>query len=174
MATTVTNTNYRSSLEMNIDLKQLHSLIPNSKLHVKPRQLVVKEENGVVIFFSSGKLRVMGCNDDLDATFLVYKYTTLIAPYETPEVLLQSMTVKVVFEYRLNLAQLQKLISPSILELEIFPALQIRKYIKTDVQASCQNHKNLETKSLFSCCKHIYFEKFHLKCNNKQLRKLFK
>ena len=123
----MTNTNYRYSLETNIDLTQLHSLIPNSKLHVKPRQLVVKDENGVVIFFSSGKLRVMGCNDDLDATFL-YKYTTLIAPYETPEVLLQSMTVKVVFDYCLNLAQLQKLISPSILELEIFPALQIRKY----------------------------------------------
>jgi len=86
------------------------------------------DENGVVIFFSSGKLRVMGCNDDLDATSLVYKYTTLIAPYETPEVFLQSMTIKVLFGYCLNLAQLQKLISPSTLEFEIFPELQIRKY----------------------------------------------
>ena len=86
------------------------------------------DENGVVIFFSSGKLRVMGCNDDLDATFLAYKYTTLIPPYKNPEILLQSMTVKVLFGHCLNLVQLQILITPSILELEIFPALQIQKY----------------------------------------------
>ena len=103
MSVTVTNTNFRSCLEMNIDLNYLHSLIPNSKLHIKPHQLVVKDDNGVVIFFSSGKLRVMGCNDDLDATFLAYKYTTVIPPYESPEILLQSMTVKVFFEHCLNL-----------------------------------------------------------------------
>ena len=128
MTATVTNTNFRYCLEMNIDLNYLHLLIPNSKLHTKPHQLVVNDDNGVVIFFSSGKLRLMVCNDDLDATFLVYKYTTLIAPYETPDILLQSMTVKVLFGHCLNLVQLQKLITPSILELEIFPALQIRKY----------------------------------------------
>jgi TATA-box binding protein (TBP) (component of TFIID and TFIIIB) len=125
---TVTNTNYRASLESNIDLVKLHLLIPNSKLHIKPRQLVVKDDKGVVIFFGNGKLRVMGCNDDLDATFLAYKYIELIAPYDSPVLHLQSMTVRAIFGHRLNLTQLQKLITPSQLELELFPALLIRKY----------------------------------------------
>ena len=51
MAVTITNTNFRASLEMNIDLKSLRLLIPNSKLYTKPNQLVVKDVNGVVIFF---------------------------------------------------------------------------------------------------------------------------
>ena len=38
------------------------------------------------------------------------------------------MTVKVLFGHCLNLIQLHKLITQSVLELEIFPALQIRKY----------------------------------------------
>ena len=128
MSNTVINTNFRGALETCIDLNKLHQLIPNNKLHIKPKQLVVKDVMGVIIFFSNGKLRIMGCNNDFDATLLAYKYTTLVAPYETPDICLQSMTVKVSIGRRLNLTQLQKLIDPSTLELEIFPALLIQKY----------------------------------------------
>jgi TATA-box binding protein (TBP) (component of TFIID and TFIIIB) len=128
MSTTITNSNFRASLQTNIDLKNLHQLIPNSKLHVKPCQLVVKDQAGVIIFFNNGKLRIMGCKDDFDATLLAYKYTAIVSPYETPEIFLQSMTVKVSTGRRLHLLNLQKLISPAVLELEIFPALLIQKF----------------------------------------------
>src|SRR5438552_17465153 len=94
MAITITNTNFSASLETRIDLNKFHQLLPSSKLCIKPRQLVVKDDIGVLVFFSNGKMRIMGCNDDFDATMLAYKYIALVAN-ETPEIHLQSMTVKV-------------------------------------------------------------------------------
>src|SRR5438552_13016555 len=123
----VTNTNFRASLETKIDLQRFHQLLPSSKLYIKPRQLVVKDDMGVLIFFSNGKMRIIGCNDNFDATMLAYKYIALVAN-ETQEIPLQSMTVKVSTGKRINLTQLQQLITPSTLELELFPALMIQKY----------------------------------------------
>ena len=72
-------------------------------------------------------MKIIGCNDDFDATMLAYKYIAVVAN-ETPEIHLQSMTVKVSTGKRINLIQLQTLITPSTLELELFPALMIQKY----------------------------------------------
>src|SRR5579863_9711217 len=81
-STMIVNANYRSSLDKNIDLVYVSTLIPNSKICRKPYQLIIKDKDGIVfgivLFFSNGKLRTMGCIDELEATFLTYKYTTLI------------------------------------------------------------------------------------------------
>ena len=127
MTVTITNTNFRTSLKTPIDLERFYQLLPSSKLFIKPRQLVIKDDIGVLVFFSNGKMRIMGCNDDFDATMLAYKYIALVAN-ETPEIQLQSMTVKVATAKRINLAELHQLIIPSTLELELFPALMIQKY----------------------------------------------
>jgi hypothetical protein len=50
---TVINANYRSTHDKPVNLKRLHILLPKiSKLHVKPSQLVIKDEKGTVLFFS--------------------------------------------------------------------------------------------------------------------------
>ena len=74
----VVNVNYRTSTGKTIDLQNGHSLIVNSKLHTKPTQLVVKSEKGTVLIFRTGRFRIMGFNDELDAMFLAY-----ILPYDT-------------------------------------------------------------------------------------------
>src|SRR5438552_14055689 len=127
MTVTIINTNFRTSLKTKIDLESFHQLLPSSKLFIKPRQLVVKDDMGVLVFFSNGKMRIMGCNDDFDATILAYKYIALVAN-ETPDIQLQSMTMKVATSKHINLSQLHQLISPSALQLKLFPALMIQKY----------------------------------------------
>src|SRR5438552_6554054 len=72
-------------------------------------------------------MRIIRCNDDFDATMLAYKYIALIAN-ETPEIHMQSMTVKVSTGKRINLTQQHQIITPSTLELELFSALMIEKY----------------------------------------------
>ena len=74
----VVNSNYKSALGKLINLSLIHTIIPNSKLYTRPSQLVIKDPEGTIIFFSSGRHRVMGCNDDLIATCLAYKYAAII------------------------------------------------------------------------------------------------
>ena len=70
----IINTNYRSSYGKRVNLKTLNTLLPNiSKLHIKPSQLVMKDPKGTIIFFSNGKMGIMGCNDELEATFLCFQ-----------------------------------------------------------------------------------------------------
>ena len=53
----VINANFRSIHDKPIDLKNVHLLLPNiSKLHIKPSQLVIKDEKGTIVFFSNGKM----------------------------------------------------------------------------------------------------------------------
>ena len=44
----VCNANFKGEFEKNIDLHQLHKSIPNSKLCIKPFQLVVKDLRGTL------------------------------------------------------------------------------------------------------------------------------
>jgi TATA-box binding protein (TBP) (component of TFIID and TFIIIB) len=134
----VINANYRSSHDKCINLDHFHSsLLPsfkiNSKLCSKPAQLVIKDEKGTVIFFSNGKLRIMGCIDELEATFLAYKYTMMIDDdYNFQPVYSQSMTVKVVVSNKINLQAFVDVCSSSLIpfqyETELFPAVLIRTY----------------------------------------------
>src|SRR5271156_1307790 len=94
----VVNVNYRTSTGKIIDLQNAHSLLVNSKLHTKPTQLVVKSGKGTVLIFRTGRIRIMGCNDELYAMFLAYTYLmTLDETCNFPPVYAQSMTVKVAF-----------------------------------------------------------------------------
>lgn len=137
----VINANYRTSHDKCINLEHfhyllLHSFKISSKLCTKPAQLVIKDEKGTLLFFSNGKLRIMGCIDELEATFLAYKYTMMIDDdYNFQPVYSQSMTVKVVMQNNNNKINLQTFVDvcsssliPFQYETELFPAVLIRKY----------------------------------------------
>src|SRR5271156_760333 len=111
-----------------IELTKLHNKISNSILHKKPYQLVVKDIKGTILFFRSGKFRVMGCIDELEATFLAYRYTLLISDKEFPTVTLQSYTSNSHLGFKLNLEKMAATSNIVVYEPELFPALRIRKY----------------------------------------------
>ena len=133
----VLNTNYRSCHDKCINLLQFQSILPpniNSKLCIKPAQLVIQDEKGTLVFFSNGKLRIMGCIDELDATFLAYKYTMMLDDDDCnfQPVYTQSMTVRVVLNKKINIASFVDVCTSSLIsfryEPEFFPAVHITKY----------------------------------------------
>jgi len=124
----VRNANYKGTMKHSIELPKLHRKIPNSTLYKKPHQLVVKDPKGTILFFRSGKFRVMGCIDELDATFLVYSYTNLINDGEFPPVTLQSYTSTSHLGFRVSLEKMAATTDAFIYEPELFPALRIREY----------------------------------------------
>ena len=128
MESKVQNVNYKGSLDKRIDLHKM-LIFAFAKLCNYPFQLTIKDDAGTLMFFSSGKYRLMGfkTEDDLEATCVVYKYTKFIDPEYIPSLVLQSMTVKSHFGKCINLHKLSQLIE-SRLELELFPCLTIRKY----------------------------------------------
>ena len=119
------NVNYRGKLKHPINLKTLN--VPNSKLHLKPRQLVIKDENGTVILFASGSFRVMGCIDVLDASVLAFKYTLPIDENDVPEIYFQSYTSVSSLGYNVNLNKLAEC-NDAFYEPELFPAVNRFKY----------------------------------------------
>ena len=136
-STNVVNVNYRSRHDKSIDLKSVHSLLPNnSKLCLKPLQLVIRDEKGgTIIFFSNGKLRIMGCIDELEATFLAYKYIMMIDDdCDFQPVYSQTMTVRVVTNMRINLSKFVHETSLAAAapflqyEPELFPAVLVKKF----------------------------------------------
>ena len=124
----IQNANYRGDMMHSVDLCRLHRRIPNSVLYNKPHQLVVKDHKGTILFFQSGKFRIMGCIDELEATFLLYSYTILINDYEFPMVTLQSYTATSHLGFTVNLEKLAASMVTAIYEPELFPALRIREY----------------------------------------------
>src|SRR5271154_5061320 len=109
----VVNCNYKSTLGKPINLCTIHAALPNSKLYTRPTQLVIQDPKGTLIFFSNGKHRVMGCIDELDATFLAYKYVTMINKTNDNFQLVfsQSSTVRVLFHKKIHLLKLVDFIS---------------------------------------------------------------
>src|SRR6266852_2265164 len=97
----VVNVNYRGSMQKCIDLKSINA--PNSKLHLKPHQLVIKDGKGTLIFFSSGKFRIMGCVDPIEATCLALKYCCDIDNDDIPEIYSQSYTSTYKLDYNVDL-----------------------------------------------------------------------
>jgi TATA-box binding protein (TBP) (component of TFIID and TFIIIB) len=102
----VVNVNYRGKLQKKVNLQKL--CFPSSKLHVKPSQLVIKDKMGTVIMFSSGKFRVMGCVDAVDAALLAMKHTLQIDDNDFPRVCSQSYTSRAKLGYSVNLYELCK------------------------------------------------------------------
>jgi TATA-box binding protein (TBP) (component of TFIID and TFIIIB) len=130
----VCNANYKGDLHQSIDLIKLSQKLPNSKFHHKPCQLVVKDTKGTVIFFNNGKFRVMGCIDELDASFLVFDYIIKINKnsIDFPSIQLQTFTSRAQLGFRINLSKLAAAAASSsstvIYEPELFPAVRICKY----------------------------------------------
>ena len=122
----VCNANFKGDMKQFIDLKKLSLELPNSKLHDKPYQLVIKDVKGTLIFFSNGKFRIMGCIDELDATFLAYTYTTKIDNDQFPPIELQSFTSRCHLGFSINLSNVAKFNNTLVIyEPELFPALRI-------------------------------------------------
>ena len=125
----ITNVNYRGSLEKTVNLYEMKLLFHNSKLCLHPFQLIIKDEMCTLLFFTSGKYRVMGCKSDdvWEASIMVYKYTKTIDKDYFPILTLQSITMKAKFDKNVDLHKMSSLIK-SQLELELFPVLTITKY----------------------------------------------
>jgi TATA-box binding protein (TBP) (component of TFIID and TFIIIB) len=129
----VVNMNY-SRLKKPINLKRLN--VPHSKYHTIPHQLVIKNDEGTILFFSSGKFRVMGCIDAIDAAFLLVKYTDLIDTNDIPELYSQSYTSVVKLGCEINLDKLSKC-ENTIYMPELFAAVRISKYKPVSVNVFC-------------------------------------
>lgn len=128
----VTNANYRSHHDKPFNLMNLHLLLPKvSKLHIKPKQLTIKDSKGTIVLFGNGQMRIMGCNDELEATFLAYKYTTMFdKDCNFQPVYAQSMTVKIDCSMKINLIKFarESKLSPLQYEPELFPAVLLKKF----------------------------------------------
>src|SRR3977135_1309845 len=96
----VVNCNYKSTLGKPINLSLINASIPKSKLYTKPTQLVIKDPKSTLVFIGNGKHRVMGCIDELDATFLAYKCVAIIDKTNDNFQLVfsQSSAVRVLFQ----------------------------------------------------------------------------
>ena len=121
----VANVNYRGKLKQSINLKNLN--VPNSKYYTRPQQLVIKDEKGTVILFASGRFRVMGCVDVLEASLLAIKYAALIDNDDVPDIYSQSYTSHTNLGYNVNLNKLCQY-DHIIYEPELFTAARITKY----------------------------------------------
>jgi len=94
-------------------------LVPDMKFPIrKPQQVVDRTGKYPIIFFRSGKCRVMGCKQPLKKGDLKYKIKDLQ---------IQSITVTFDIGKFINLYDLQSKVE-CIFEPEIFPALRLQKY----------------------------------------------
>lgn len=126
----VSNANYKGELNEVIDLAEMHMKIPNSVLHIKPRQLVVKDAEGTLILFASGKFRTMGCINFLEASSLAYKYLekAVAIPFLSfPFITLQSYSLRSQLGFHVNLSKMADNVS-CVYEPELFPALRLNEY----------------------------------------------
>ena len=121
----IVNVNYQGKLKNPINLKNLSA--PNSKLHERPQQLVIKDEKGTVILFASGKLRVMGCIDVVEASLLAIKYAALVDYDDVPDIYTQSYTSRTNLGYNVNLNKLCQC-DHTFYEPELFTAVRMTKY----------------------------------------------
>ena len=119
----IVNISYRGSLNRTIDLEKFAKLFPNSQYYPsRPCMVRIKDEGATLLFFNSGKFRVMGCKNLFDAIFSVNKYIEYAAELE-----LQSMTAKMKLDYEINVYKLAEKVK-SFYEPELFPAVAITKY----------------------------------------------
>jgi TATA-box binding protein (TBP) (component of TFIID and TFIIIB) len=121
----VVNVNYRGKLKNPIKLNEIN--VPNSRYHTVPNQLVIKDDKGTLILFSSGKFRVMGCIDEVEAVFLAYKYIEQITSDDYPDIFVQSYTSVAKLGHVVNLSRLAQCIDTSY-HPELFGAVRMTKY----------------------------------------------
>lgn len=94
-------------------------LVKNMKFPLgKPQQVVDRSGKYPIIFFKSGRCRIMGCKQPLKLVDLKYKIQDLQ---------IQSITVTADIGKFINLYELQHK-AKCMFEPEIFPALRLQKY----------------------------------------------
>src|SRR5277367_1117643 len=121
----VVNANFRGKLKNPINLKTIN--LENCKYYTNPHQLVIKEDKGTLILFGSGKFRVMGCVDELDAAFLAYKYIEQIASDDFPNMFVQSYMSVAKLGCSVDLIKLSQC-KDTLYNPELFAAVQLTKY----------------------------------------------
>jgi TATA-box binding protein (TBP) (component of TFIID and TFIIIB) len=126
----VSNANYKGDIDELIDLEELSRKIPNSVLHKRPRQLIVKDAKGTLVLFASGKFRTMGCIDCFEASSLACKYLDkAMYPFISfPFIDLQSYTLNCQLGFYINLEKMASSGVPCVYEPELFPALRLKQY----------------------------------------------
>lgn len=108
----ITNINYRGEVSREVTNKMSFPI-------GKPCQVVVKSDNYKIIFFKTGKCRIMGCKKPLEPHDL--------KQYEIKNIQMQSLTVVVNMGVKINLYKLARIVK-CWFEPELFPALKIVKY----------------------------------------------
>ena len=92
----------------------------------QPEQLIIKfHDKSTMLVFKSGKFRIMGGIDDLDAHFNIFTVTQLFNCI--PEIYLQTMTCVYQYPSKILLPLLANNITSHYTE-ELFPAVQIRQF----------------------------------------------
>ena len=131
----VVNANFKGDYGKPINLHKLHKRVVNSKLQYAPFQLVIRDLKGTIIVFSNGKFRVMGCIDELEASFMPFAYLQKIKRRpmnKFPLITLQSYTLKCNLGFKVDLPKLSAALLtaevPYVYEPELFPALLLKKY----------------------------------------------
>jgi len=121
----IVNINYRGCLNHAIDLQDLVKEFSNSVYYpIRPRMVRIKDDKATILFFNSGKFRVMGCKSLSNAITCVQKYTDQI---KNPKLKLQSMTAKMKLNHDVNVYKLAEKVK-CFYEPELFPAVTITKY----------------------------------------------
>ena len=88
----IVNINYRGYLNRSLDLQDFYKKFNNSTYYpLRPHMVRVKDENATILFFNSGKFRVIGCNSLKNAKTSIQKYSDQLF---NPKLKLQSMTAK--------------------------------------------------------------------------------
>lgn len=88
---------------------------------------MIKDPGGTIIFFPSGKFRVMGCINDVDAVFLAIIYVEKIDASINPELELQSYTCRAKLPYAINMYKLSQC-EQTFYEPELFCSIRMTKY----------------------------------------------
>jgi TATA-box binding protein (TBP) (component of TFIID and TFIIIB) len=79
-----------------------------------------------MLVFKTGKFRIMGSGDDLDAHFNIFTVVSLHQD-NYPDICLQTLTAAFAYPYHINLNKLSQVVE-SHYNPELFPAVQIRRY----------------------------------------------
>lgn len=124
------NTVYRGNMKRKIDLEKLHV----DNIHIadfhrsRPRQLKLKFGNIIVLLFETGRFRVMGKCDEVEALLILFSIfdNPTDEKYIPQSLQLQTMTFTGNLG-KINLNQLTKLI-PCTYEYELFAGVRATKY----------------------------------------------
>ena len=84
-------------------------------------------DKSTMLIFKTGKFRIMGGVDDLDAHFNIFSVTSL-HHHNYPNIVLQTLTAAYSYTFNINLDKLSREVQCCYYNPESFPAVQIRQF----------------------------------------------